>query len=1003
MTQFSLIWRKAPVLSVLLLFASLLIRAQNAPVTGKVSQSDGTPLAGVSVVVKGTSNGTATDATGHFRLSAPPNSILVFSYVGFLRKEVPVGNRTTFNVILEEDSKKLDEVVVVGYGQFRRRDITGSISKVRGEDIRALPVTNAQQALQGRAPGVDVVTSSNKPGSEPQVRIRGNRSFSAGNDPLYVVDGIPLAGGISDINPQDIESIEILKDASATAIYGSRGANGVVLISTRHGKTGEAVVSYDAYYGNAESLGRIDVMNGPQFAEYKRESRRATGNYNDSDPNADKKLFEPVELESILLGRTTDYQGLLLRKGIQTSHQLGVTGGTDKTKYAISFGYFKDDGIVKGQDYTRYNVRINLDQQIGKYVKVGTASTAVLSIRDGEAFNPIGGALQENPLGVPYDKDGNLIFLPTTDGLRTNPVYEILPGNNVDKRRRIRLFNSMYGEVQLNKDLKFRLNFGPDITQDNRGTFQGRFTNARRGGDPTAAQSNFYRLAYTVENILTYNKTFRKNHVLNVTALYSFQSQRDESSNTSVLGVPVETQQYFNLGAANQVTGVGSNLSEFTIASWMGRVNYTLRDKYLLTVTGRADGSSRFAPGHKWSFFPSFALGWNLINESFISRMKNLSNLKLRFSYGQTGNTDISPYLTQGSLSRTVYAFGNNGAFGYRPNEIPNPNLKWESTASLNLGVDFGFFNDRVYGSVDVYRQHTTDLLLRKFLPISNGFNSILQNVGSTENKGVEIQLSTVNIKNKNFTWTTDFTWATNQEKILELFSGQKNDIGNGWFIGYPIRVYYDYKKIGIWQTEDAALAASYKQKPGEIRVADVSGPNGKPDGKIDANDRVILGTQQPKWTGSVNSRFIYRNFDLSVFVFARVGGMIRSRFHDQYNTLFGRYNNLNVNYWTPKNPTNDFPRPNQNQEFPIYSSSMSYFDGSFVKIRNITLGYTFTSELARKLKLQSLRFYLSAQQPFIFAPYRQKYKGIDPEEVGEVTADTPSSRLLLFGLNARF
>ncbi|GAC1382526.1 MAG: TonB-dependent receptor [Ginsengibacter sp.] len=990
--------------------------AQVKKILGTVLGTEREALAGVSVNIKGTKSGTATDNNGKFSLFANKGDVLIFTFYGFDEREVLVEDNLNINVQLEIKTNTLQQVVVIGYGTQRRKDITGAIASVNAEDIRNLPLTNTQQALQGKVAGVDVINNSNSPGAEPQVRIRGSRSFSAGNTPLYVVDGIPMvnnvdlgngaisAGGISDINPSDIASLEILKDASATAIYGSRGANGVVIITTKRGKIGVPVIAYNSYYGVSDRLGRVDVMNGAQFGEYKRESRRATGAYPAGlDAAADKKLFEPVELESIALGRSTDYQSLLLKQGFQTSHEVSVSGGTPSTKYLISMGYFKDKGIVPTQDYWRYNLKVNLDQNIGKSIKIGTSALLSSSIRDGQNLNPIGGALEENPLGNPYDSSHNLIFLPTSDGLRSNPLAEIVPGALVDRRRRLRFFGSIYGELNITEGLKYRINYGPDLTQNNAGYFQGTLTNARRNGSTRAGQSNLFTNAYTVENILTYNRTFQKDHTINLTGLYSVQKQRSESSTIDVEGVPVENQSYYNLGAANINRGFTSNLSEFTIASYMARINYVLKGKYLLTLTGRADGSSRFAESHKWGYFPSIAAGWSIGEESFIKKIQAITNLKIRVSYGLVGNTDIAPYLTEGSLSRTTYAFGTTSAFGYGPGEIPNPNLKWENTATTNIGLDFGFFNDRIAGNIEVYRQIVTDLLLRKFLPISNGFNSILQNVGSTENRGLEIHLSTLNIKKKYFSWNTDISFSINRQKIRSLFSGQKDDIGNGWFIGHPIQVYYDYKKIGIWQTQDSALAKSYNQNVGEIRIEDVSGPNGKPDGKIDAYDRLILGTNEPKWTAGITNKLNYKAIDLSLFVYLRQGGMIRSRFHDNYNHLAGRYNNLNINYWTPSNPTNDYPRPNQNQENPIYGSTLTYFDGSFIKIRNITLGYTFSNQLISKIKASSLRIYVAAQQPLILAPYRQKYKGIDPEGITEVNGNTPSSRLVLVGLNVTF
>jgi len=1002
--------------------SSLII--QDHTITGTVSGEDGVGMPGVNVIVKGTSNGTTTDANGVYSLVLPANetsAVLVFTFIGYLTQEQPLNGRTTLNVTLAADVQELTEVVVVGYGTQRKKDVTGSVSSVSTKEVTELPVTNAQQVLQGRIPGVDVVSTGTQPGAGVSVRIRGRRSFNAGNDPLYVLDGIPLAGGISDINTQDILSIDVLKDASATAIYGSRGANGVVLITTKRGSSdGKTRVSYDGYYGVTSALGKIDMMNGAQFAEYKRESRRATGTYNDADPvAADNKLFEPIELEGIASGRSTDYQDLILRNGHQQNHQIGVLGGDEKTSFAISANYFNDVGIVPNQNFSRYTFRINIDHKIGKHVKIGTSTLASFNITNGDGFNPMPEALLNNPLGNPYNADGSLNFLPTTDGLRSNPLNEIVPGAIVREDKRARIFSSVYAEAKLAEGLTYRVNFGPDYQTRRRGEFTGSLTNARRKGDPTARSENYNTLAYTLENVVNYTKSIGK-HAFNITGLYSIQRQTDEYYNTQVRGVPAEYMQFGNLGAAPIIEGVGSAYSQWTIQSFMGRINYTLKDKYLLTITGRADGSSRFADGRKYGFFPSAAVGWNIVEEDFMKNIPVISHLKLRASYGKTGNTGIDPYKTLGELERTKYAFGSSSAYGYHPFSLVSPNLKWETTVSGNVGLDFGVFNGRVQGSVDVYIQNTSDLLMEQQLPPTSGTSNLyLNNVGKTRNKGIEVALNTVNIDNANsFKWTTELNFYANREAIVNLYGATKDDIGNAWFIGQPMTVFYDYQKVGIWQTDEVDQATQYQRKPGEIKVADLAGrdANGNlvsgADGKINADDRKILGSDVPNWTGGMTNRFYYKGFDLSVFLYTRQGGMIRSLFHSNYNNLFGRYNNLDVDYWTPNNPTNAYPRPNQNQEFPVYGSSLTYFDGSFVKVRNITFGYTLPQSIVSRLKLESVRIYASAQNPFIFASYRSRYKGIDPEfartpsagreRTAELDAATPSSKLILFGLNIK-
>lgn len=986
--------------------------AQSLTVKGKVSsKTDGTGLPGVSLVVKGTTKGTTTDANGTYSLAGlSGNEVLVITSIGFDKQEVSINNRSVVDISLSEDAKSLSEVVVVGYGTQKKSQLTGAISQVSAKQITELPVTNARQALQGRAAGVEVTQAGSKPGAGPQIRIRGRRSFNASNDPLYVVDGIPLSGGIDDINPQDITSMEVLKDASATAIYGSRGANGVVIITTKRGKAGKTQVSWDSYIGTNQELGHIEVMNGEQFAEFKRESRRAIGQYplGPATADADAKIFEPVELESIKLGRSTDYVGGMLRQGIIQSHQIGVSGGSEKTTFNISGNVFQDVGVIKNQDFLRYTFRVNLDHQINKNIKIGTSTLFVASVRNGENFNPLGGAMQENPLGKPYDDNGNLIFLPTNDGLRTNPFAEIVPGAQIDETKRYRIFNSIFGEWTIAEGLKYRVNFGPDITIRRSGRFIGSQTNERRQGAATGSVFEEFGVNYTLENILTYSKQFNGIHNLNVTALQSIQRDRYETSSISVLGIPAETQSYFRLGDASQITGANTNLVEWTLLSYMGRVNYDLKGKYLITATLRADGSSRFGANTKFGYFPSVALGWNISDEAFMKSLRFLDQLKIRASYGAIGNQAINPYQTQALLGRTSYAWDNTAAFGYRPNTIGNPDLRWETSSTANVGLDFSFFAGRIAGSAEYYVTNTTDLLAPQPLPTSIGFGGFTTNIGQTRNKGLELTVSSVNVDKGEFKWTTDFIFNRNREAIIELANGKVDDVAAGRFIGQPLTVFFEYKKLGIWQANEADLAAKFGDRVGQIKVEDFNG-----DGRINADDRQILGSAVPKFTAGMTNRFTYKGFDLSFFVFGRLGQMIRSRFHIEQNRLAGRYNNLNINYWTPNNPTNDFPQPVVTQEFPKYDASAQFFDGSFIKVRNINLGYNVPEKWASKLKMESLRLYTSIQQPFIFSEYRTKYKGIDPETFvdgeqgvggGDVNANmTPATRIFTVGINARF
>lgn len=991
------------------------LNRQEREIRGKVLDEHKQALSGATVAIKGTTKKVSSGADGTFIIqSGSPADVLVVSFIGYQASEHVLSASQPAQIIITlqpDEENALEEVVVVGYGSQRKQDVTGAVSSVSAKAIAEVPVAQASQALQGRAAGVFVTNTNNRPGGAATVRIRGNRSFSAGNDPLYVIDGIPITGGLEDFPPQDIASMEVLKDASATAIYGSRGANGVIIVTTKRGGTaGKTTVSYDNWFGFSKAYKQIEMMNGQQFAEFKRESRRATGNYDDSDPNADQNtsgLFDPVELRSIAEGRSTNYQDLMLQTGHSMNHSLSVLGGSEKTQFNISFNYMNDQGIIPVQDFSRYAMRVNVDHRISDRIRVGTSVLGNYSITNGENLNPYDDALLENPLGVPYDENGELIFLPTTDGLRSNPLSELVPGALLNKNKRMRIFTSIYGEVKLAEGFTYRLNFGPDLIHSRVGNFQGKFSNARLGGTAAAQGNEDLVFNYTLENILKYNKTFNEKHALEVTGLFGLQHRQLEATDISVRGIPVEEMQYFNFGAAEEILATGSDFQRWDIVSYMGRVNYIFDDRFLATLTARIDGSSRFGSNHRYGFFPSIALGWTISNESFMKDNNIFDLLKLRATFGETGNTGIDPYGTQGLLERTSYAFDENAGYGFRSNQLRNDNLKWETTRQFNAGIDYAILGGRVSGAAEFYVQQTRDLLMERQLPFTSGFGSILENVGSTKNVGFEFSVSSTNIKpkdEKGFSWNTDLNFATNKESITELYGGAQDDVGNRWFIGHPLQVYYDFEKTGIWQSNEADEAERYGRVPGEIKVKDQNG-----DGVINDQDRVILGNNRPSFTGGFTNRFGYKGFDLSVFLYFNLGNMIYSSFHEVHNTLFGRYNNLNVNYWTPNNPTNEYPRPNQNQEKPVYNTSMAYFSGSFLKLRNINLGYNFPERIAAKIGAQSLRFYVSAQQPLIFSSYVNKHQGVDPEGIDfnadseNLPVNTPPSRTWVFGLNIKF
>jgi TonB-linked SusC/RagA family outer membrane protein len=1004
--------------TLLLLLGLQIAQAQNRKVTGKVTDANSSAgLPGVSVSIKGTAQGAVTDGEGKYSVNVGNNATLLFSFVGYKPQSIEVGNRSSIDIALAEDVTALQEVVAVGYGLQKKSQLTGAISSVSAKQISEMPVTSLGQAIQGRVAGVDVAQSGSKPGSVPQILIRGRRSFLAGNDPLYVVDGIPLAAGYEDINPNDIQSLEILKDATATAIYGSRGANGVVLVTTKRGaEKGKTTITYDTYIGQTQALDKIRLFNSTEFAEYVREAYRSTGLYKDANGNivptgtsdtfADSKIAvlggDPAVVDGLANNRNTDWQNLILRKGFIQNHTLGIQGGNDKTQFYISGNYFKEEGITKGLDFTRYSLRANIDHKINKTFRTGISSYMMYSERNGENQNYYGSTLQQNPLANPYNADGSIKFQPTNDALLYNPLADVAQGAIVDETKKYRIFNSIFLETKIADGLTYRLNFGPDLTISRSGLFTGSMTGANKAGSATGSVANAFRFNWTLENIINYSKVYKDVHSINVTALQSIQKDNFEASNLGVSGIPAETQLFYNLGNASAATAYGSNLIQWTINSFMGRINYAYKDKYLLTATIRRDGSSRFGENNKYGTFPGVALGWNITNEPFMKDYSWVNLLKLRASVASVGNTGVAPYQTQGLLGRTTYAWGSNAAYGYRPYSIGNPDLRWENSSTKNIGLDFSLWRGKVQGSIEYYVTNTTDLIMADNLPgtVGVGNNVVTKNVGETQNKGIEISIGTVNIDKGGFKWSTDFTFMKNTESIVALYNGAVDDIGNRWFIGQPLGVVYDFKKLGIWQTNEADQAKLMGSSVGQIKVQDTNG-----DGKINADDMTILGSNMPSWSGGITNRFSYKGFDLSFFVFARVGQWIVSGFHRDLNQLAGRYEQMKVDYWTPNNPTNEFPQPKSTQEFPVNRGAIINYDGSFVKVRNINFGYTFPSSVTKRLGIESLRLFTSIQQPFIWSSYRTKYNGVDPEtQTGTIERNvTPAVMTTTVGLNAKF
>lgn len=984
--------------------------------TGRVIDDKGEGLPGVNIQIRNTTRGVTTDVNGNYRLTVPDeaSTVLVFSFIGYATQEVTVGARSVINITLATDDKTLSEVVVVGYGTQRKRDITGAVASVTETTLKEVPAPNLVNQLKGRAAGVTITSNGATPGSQGQIRIRGNRTLTSGSGsasdaldgPLVVVDGIPYSG-LNDINPDDIANIEILKDASATAIFGSRGAGGVLLVTTKRGKTGKPVISYDGYQSVTSIMSQYPVYNGAEYAQLKADA----ATYNRTAPGTTSYALTQAEKDALAAGVSTDWQKLIYRKGYTTNHQLSLQGGTETTQYGMNAGFFREQGIIPNQNFNRYTIRATIDQKIGSRVRVGlnTLNTLTYTNTPGGAGVP-SNLVRLTPLASPYNADGTVNLQPAIGSLDApnyiSPLTLITRSDAIlDRSRNLRTFNSLYAEVNIIEGLRYRFNAGLNFSTGNGNSYGGPLTyvnTATVQSSSSAGLSNSETWNYDLQHLLYYDKTFAQKHKIGFTGLFEVVKDHLVGSRFTVTGVPADyiANSNFALASGTPVADPNPGNTYFTeqgLISYMGRVNYSYADKYLLTLTVRRDGSSTLSPGNQYFNYPAVGLGWNIAEESFIKNIQAITNLKLRGGFGISGNRNVSPYATLGALSAGYYNFGQGTAgqqLGYTVTSLPATGLGWQSTSQVDIGVDFGLFSNRLTGSIDYYHQQTKDILLSVPLPASNGAGSTLRNLGRTEGKGLEVSVTGDIIRNpKGFNWSADVVFFFNREKITQLTTpAEQSNIGAGWFVGQPLSVIYDYKKIGIWQNSDKengtlAKQTSPVQYPGQIRIEDVNN-----DGKIDPNDRQILGNFQPKWEGGLTNRFSFKGFDLSIVTFARMGmnvvvpyltgnagGAGGFPFINQ-----GRVNQIKVDYWTDNNPTNFFPAPDAGSSVAYFGSTLGYYDGSFIKVRSINLGYTFATQLIKKIGFNSARVYLNATNPLIlYSPLVRDHLAVDPEGNG--------------------
>ena len=991
--------------------------AQNITVKGTVSDANGDPIPGAYVAVQNTTTGTVTDIDGNYSISVPRNAALEFSFMGYVTSVAPVNGRTEINATLLEDAEALEATVVIGYGTARKTDVTGSIASMGGNDLREIPANDITKALMGRIAGVDMQSSSSKPGSSMTIRIRGERSLSASNDPLIVLDGIPFMGSLTDISTNDIKSIDILKDAASTAIYGSRGANGVILISTYKGTEGqEPRVSFNTYAAFKTPI-KYPLMHGQKYLTMRDMAGQYRGLGIDEEENCD-----------------TDWQDLLYRNGYTQNYELSVSGGTRNGNYRFGTSYYQDQAVIPTQKYDRLSLNGSVDQAIGKWFRVGFQTNTQYGTNEG---NNIGPDLQLSPLANPYNEDGSVkkrvtmvadVFWSFLTRERAEQYRE--QGVLVSDSNNLSTYNNGY--VLFNfpwiKGLSFKATAGLNYRRSRSGSFTGQGIMANTDASPNSASWSFSENQnWTVENLLTYDRTFAQKHRLNVVALYSAEQTTSNGQSLSGKNIPNELFQWYNIGAclATDITVSKGSYSQSGLLSYMGRIMYTYDDKYMIQAAVRTDASSRLSPGHQWHTYPAVSVGWNIHKEPFMAGTRGwLDELKLRVGYGVTSNQSVSAYATLGSLSTKVYNFNESYATGYYVSSLPNTELGWEYSNTWNYGIDYSFFKGRLRGTVEYYSVKTKDILLSLGLPSSAGVSRTTANIGATQNKGLEMTINGTVIDSGDWKWDLGLNIYANRNKLVALADGTKEDKGNRWFVGYPLNCIYDYEYDGLWNEGDPYMdilepskfdtLTGYKGSVGMIKVKYHGDYNadGSPTRAINSNDQVPR-SGEAIFMGGYNSRLSWRNWDLSVIGNFQLGGIFRSSLQTGYeNLLNGRRGNLDVDYWTEDNHNAKYPRPGATRttDNPKYSSLLGYFNGTFLNINTITMGYSLHKlPFFKSAGIHNLRIYATVQNPCTIYSEFTKETGLFHQgnarsgHASSMSVSTPNTHNYLLGVNLTF
>lgn len=989
---------------------------QQHEIVGQIVDSNGLPLPGANVLEKGTTNAIQTDSDGKFKLTVSSQRVMLsVSFIGFVTQDIVVNNQNNIKVVLKEEPAALDEVVVVGYGSVKKKDLTGSVVTIGNKELNSVGATSPMQAIQANAAGVNITQKSGSVGSDFSIQIRGANSL-VGGSPLFVVDGV-MTDNINFLNPNDIQRIDILKDASSTAIYGSRGSNGVVIVTTNTGegvKNKKASISYSGYVGIRNIVNMPDFLNSYDESVTWARDRQVARDLVQGNPIVNSPTYGfPTVIgadgvnywqDALANRRGTDWKDEFLKSSTQQNHFVSANGSNENSSYVVGFGYQGDNGNVEGQSYDKYNFKLSVDGRPKEKFSIG--SNINLAYSDRELISRQGYTQQlfRMPTFAPAkDVNGNTIQSPMI-GISSNVnPYAYLDSNSKYNVEQFNIISNFYLGYKPVEWISLRSTFSPSATFQRTGEYFDRFASRSIS---VARMWNDNRLSYVWDNQVNVNKEFGK-HAIAYDFIQSSQFDRLESSYVFGRDVPFQSLWY-NVQSAPQRDAT-SGYSKSTLLSFTNRLNYSFDGKYLVTATIRTDGSSKLSEGNKWATFPSAAVGWKIKEESFLKDVSQVNNLKLRVSYGYTGNNNIAPYSTQSALnSQTYYDWDGTTANGFIPTALSNSKLTWERTREWNIGTDFGFFGNRITGEINVYDRLSKDLLMNRKLAMPTGWSTMIDNVGSVSNRGVEVQIKTVNIDANDFKWETNFIFSTNKNKIVELYGAKKNDVPNRWFIGQPINVVYAMVFDGVWQKDELA-PADRQSLEGTAKVKDLNG-----DGKIDIdNDMKVLGSPNPDWIGTFSTTFTYKNWDLTGVVYTKQGMMVYSPFHKEF-TDFNSKVILDVPYYVRENPittprsSNTYPQATFTGQYWGENASAYGYPGfnkevSFVRVQNITLGYNFSSKQLSKMGLADMRLYVNALNPFTFT----KYDGFDPEwadaGMSGVDATNTSYSIYQLGLNVKF